>query len=348
MAIDEGTLRKELNTFGLSDKEIETYLAVLSCGEATATAIVDEAEVSKRYVYSIAERLSERGLVEVNNHASPTTIRARPPAEAISQMSERLQSLTPSLEDRYVQTERQTTQFQTVKSRQTAIKHLRELITGATEEIILCLPLAIQEKFKHELIRAVNRDILVVGLFSDAEPDQIDPSCFNSRATVVRTWSESGPFMAVADNHDAIVGDAGLLSGTHQDETAVRLSQGHLAGSILGSVIGSFWPIADEAYVARPGELPRQFDAFRHAVVEAVLHHQQGTDLIVEVKTEEGTELSGPLVDIRQCIVRPETGTFPVENGLIVELESGDTVSIGGPGAFVEDHSAETVTVRKA
>ncbi|MFC7157815.1 TrmB family transcriptional regulator [Halomarina halobia] len=345
--VDDETLRRELNTFGLSEKEIETYLAVLDRGEATASTIADHADVSKRYVYSIASQLADRGLVQMNDHASPTTVRARPPSEAIARMSERLQSLTPTLENRHAETEPLTARFQTVKSRQTALKYLRELISNAREEVFLCLPLSVHESVAQDLADAVDRDVLVIGLYSDAGPEPTPPSRFEGRASVVRTWTENTPFMLVADNYDAILGDADLLAGPHADDTAVVLSQVHLAGSVLGSFIGSFWPVASQRFVTEPEPLPRRFASFRHAVVQTVLHLRAGTDPVVEVETAAGEELSGRVVDVRQSLVAPETGDFPVENGIIVETGDGGTVSVGGPGAFVEDYTAETITVRR-
>ena len=48
--MDDATLRAHLRRFGLSEKEVDTYLTLLEHGEATASTIADVAGVSKRYV----------------------------------------------------------------------------------------------------------------------------------------------------------------------------------------------------------------------------------------------------------------------------------------------------------
>lgn len=116
---------------------------------------------------------------------------------------------------------------------------------------------------------------------------------------------------------------------------------------MLGSFIGSFWPVADERYVSEPGPLPQTFESFRHVVLEAYRHRQTGDGVVADVTTEDGVSLTGRVTGVRQSLVEPTTGDFPVENGLLVETDEG-SVQIGGEGAFIEEHRAETVTLRPA
>ncbi len=342
-SVDTDSIRRELSVFGLSEKEIETYLTVLHHGEAKASTIAESADVSQRYVYNIARQLAERGLVQVNEHASPTTVRAHPPGEALRTLSDRLEALTPALEARFDATEPKTSQFQIVKSRQTAIKYIQQTLLSARDEAFVSIPATLFPAVQPELETVVDRGVLVLVLLSGA--GAVDPDAFDGTASVVRRWDEDAPFMLTADNQRAIVGDAGLLSGVHADETAVALSQGHIAGSVLGSFIGSFWPAAEERYVSEPGPLPRTFESFRHVVLEAYRHRHAGDDVVVDVVTEDGLSLTGRVVGVRQSLVEPTTGDFPVENGLAVETGEG-RVQVGGEGAFIEDYRAETVTLR--
>ncbi len=61
----DGMLREELGEFGFSDKEIDVYLTLLSQGEATTGTISDDANVTQQAVYTITDRLEDRGLVRV-------------------------------------------------------------------------------------------------------------------------------------------------------------------------------------------------------------------------------------------------------------------------------------------
>jgi len=93
--MDDRTLNDLLRRFGLSDKEVDTYLSLLAHGEAKASTVADAAGVSKRYVYSVSESLAERGFVEVNDHVVPTTIRANPPDEVINRLRSDVDAIRP-------------------------------------------------------------------------------------------------------------------------------------------------------------------------------------------------------------------------------------------------------------
>jgi len=95
--------------------------------------------VSKRYVYSVSESLAERGFVEVNDHVVPTTIRANPPDEVINRLRSDVDAIRPGLEERFSRVERQTEQFEVIKSRVTVIKRIRSLLADADSEVTLSI-----------------------------------------------------------------------------------------------------------------------------------------------------------------------------------------------------------------
>ncbi|WP_436927054.1 TrmB family transcriptional regulator [Halosimplex amylolyticum] len=343
--VDDQTLRDELNVFGFSDTEIDTYLAVLEHGETTVRTISDEADVTQRAVYNIAERLEDRDLVTVNGHASPTTIRAFPPEEAIDSLSGRLESITPTLEDRFNATEPQAPEIQIIKSRETAVKRLREGISEAEHEVLVAVPEHTYADIQPELQAAVDRGVLVFLLIGGMEDLDDDTLGLHRSAAVVRAWSESLPFMYAADDEAAMIGHSGVISGTHVDEGAVTVKQDNLAGSIVGLYFGAYWPAATELHVRDPEPLPRRFEWFRHAALEAVLHRRAGVELEADVTTVEGLEISGRVSQIRQAFVQPSTNDYTLETSLYIETAEGE-VSIGGPGSFIEEHEGDTVTLR--
>jgi sugar-specific transcriptional regulator TrmB len=342
---DGAELREELRVFGLSDTEIETYLAVLKRGEATTSVIAEDADVTQRAVYDIAERLEDRGLVRVNDHASPTTIRAVPPNEALATLSTRLESMAPALEGLFTETQPQAPEIQMVKSRQTALKRLRTAIAGAEKEVLVAIPEHVYPTVEDELAAAVDRDVLVLMLVGDVE--DVEGSSFAGSANVVRCWGESLPFVYTVDDRSAMIGGADILSGTHTDEEAVAVTQRGLAGSILGLYLSAYWPASTEVYVSEPYPLPRTFDWFRQATFHAIRHRQQGVDLWADVETVDGTRLSGRVSQIRQAFIDPATNEFTLENSLYLETDEGE-VSVGGGGSFIEDYEAASVTLRPA
>ena len=340
---DDSALREELQSFGFSETEIDTYLALLRHGEGKTSTIAETADVTQRAVYNIAERLEERGLVEVNDHASPTTILALPPDEAMGNLSEQIESITPLLERRYDKPQPETPRVQMLKSRETALKRIESAITGAEQELFLAIPEYIYEEVEAELRSAVDRGVLVFLLLGEMEAvEEID---FAGVADIVHCWDEQVPVIYAVDGRAAMIGSADIVSGTHDDDDAVEISQTRLTGTVLGTYLGTFWPASTEVYVTEPVSLPRTFESFRQAVFHAALHGSAGTSLAAEVETISGEMISGTVTQIRQGLVEPVTNDFSVETSLHVDTGSG-VVSVGGPETFIEEYEAETVTLR--
>lgn len=342
---DEAALEEELRVLGLSDTEIATYLALLTRGEATTSTISEDADITQRAIYDIAERLENRGLVRVNDHASPTTIRAVPPKDAIASLSERLESMTPALEDRYNETQPQAPEIQMVKSRQTALKRLRSAISGAQHEVLVAVPQHVYPNIESELRAAVERDVLVLLLLGEVEGLEDSGRQFTGTADVVRCWNERLPFVYAVDGESAMIGSASVLSSTQTSDETVAVSETGLAGAILGLYLSAYWPAATEVYVTDPCTLPRTFDWFRQATFHAMLHHKAGTDLWADVETDDGDSVSGSVTQVRQAFVEPPTNDFTLETSLYLEMDDG-VVSVGGPGSFIEDYVAASVTLR--
>lgn len=342
---DETALREALSVIGLSDTEVETYLALLGRGEATTRTVAEDADVTQRAVYDIAARLEDRGLVRVNDHASPTTIRVVPPNESVASLTDRLDAITPALEDRFNETTQQAPEIQIVKSRETALKRLRGAISQAKREIVLAVPEHVYPAIESALRAAVERDVLVLLLVGEMKDSNGDGDRFAGAADVVRYWDESLTFLYVRDDESAMIGDPRLVSGTHADEDGVVVSQRNLAGSILGLYLSGYWPASTELFVTDPLPLPQRFEWFRRALFHATLLHQTGTDLRASIETESGTTISGPVSQIRQALIEPATNEFSLEASLSIETDDGE-VSIGGRGSFVEDYEAKSVTLR--
>ncbi len=343
--LDDATLREELSVFGLSDTEIDTYLALLSLGEATTRAIAEAADVSQRGVYGIAERLERRGLVRVKKHASPTTISALPPEEAMQNLSTRIESITPSLKERFDDSTEQAPEIRIIKSRETALKRMRTALSEAEVEALVAVPEHVYPEIEAELKDAAARGVFIFLLLGEMDEVDDDTHEFADVADAVRYWDASLPFLYTVDDKSAMIGDPHVLELPHNDKDAVTVTQNHLAGSVLGMYLSAYWPASKLQYVTDPDPLPASYDWFREAVFHAFLHRQAGTDLWADVVTESGEEFFGKIIDIRQAFVEPASNDYTLETSLVLETLDGE-VSFGGPGAFIEDHRAESVTLR--
>ncbi|WP_281194850.1 TrmB family transcriptional regulator sugar-binding domain-containing protein [Halorubrum sp. F4] len=355
--MDDRTLTDLLGRFGLSEKEIDTYLTLLGYGEAKASTVADAAGVSKRYVYSVSESLADRGFVEVHDHAVPTTVRANPPEEVIERLRSDADAIRPGLEERYSRAEREAEQFEVVKSRVTVIKRIRSLLEDADAELTLSIPVKHLATVRDALAAALDRGVLVLLVVTDVEDaaevrdvlgdaEGADPMDLEALASVVRTWGEAMPTMLTVDSARGLVAPPELLRRSDSDRQAIVFAQAQLAPVIVGAFMGNYWPAAAEVARAEPAPLPVEYDDFRQVVFEATLHLRAGRTIRATVagrRIDEGAEpveVTGRVRSVKQAMVEPTNNEFPVENSLTVETEDG-VVSVGGRDAFVEDVEAE-------
>lgn len=349
--MDDASLEDELQRFGFSDKEVDTYLTILQLGEAKASTIADEAGVSKRYVYSIAETLAERGFVEVDNHVVPTMIRANSPESVVDALTADLEEMRPALESRYSRTDSPSEQFEVVKSRVTVLKRVEKLLARAETEVTLAIPYRLLDEVADELREAVDRGVLVLLLVTGVKPD--DALELDGVASVARAWEQPMPTMLTVNQTDSLVAPNELFSQSNSPAQAIVFAQEQLTPVIVGSFLGNYFAMATEVYVAEPRDLPATYRNFRHAVFQASLYHRADTEVRARVAgqpldDEDGpTELDGRVVETHQALLEPQTSSFPVENTLVVETDEG-TYSVGGEGAFVENFQASEVELSLA
>lgn len=351
--MEDSALRDVLGQFGLSEKEIDTYLVLLEHGEAKASTVAADADVSKRYVYSISEKLEERGFVSVNDHVVPTTIRANPPEEVIATLTDDVERMGPALEARYSQAPESTEEFEVIKSRVTVLKHVSRLIREAEEEVILSLPYAQLPEVEPELRAAVDRGVLVLLVVTGVDPNEegLDDE-LAGLGSVVRAWRAPTPLIVAADRARSVLAPSAMIARANSGKQGISLVQDQLTPVMVGSFFGNYWPTAEQVVVTGPRPLPGTYRDFRHAVFQATLHLRTGTEVVATVRGRavdggEVSEVTGRVVEVRQGLLAPVNNTFPVENALVVETDSG-RYSVGGVGAFVEDFEADEVTLEAA
>ncbi|MFB6140967.1 MAG: TrmB family transcriptional regulator [Halosimplex sp.] len=342
---DDAALRQQLRVFGLSDNEINTYFALLERGEATASAVAEDAGVTQRTVYNIVERLAERELVRVNDHVSPTTIRALPPSEAMAEIEDRIDAMTPALEERYSATQPRTSEIEMAKSRRKALKQLRRDLAGAEFEILAAVPADVVPEIESELRVARERGVFVLLLVGETggAPDAAER--YGDLATAVRCWDGEMAFAYAVDDERAMIGSPEVFDGAYFEEGVVWVSEWGLTGAVVATFLGAYWPFPEEVSVADPVDLPASFDWFRAATFTARRHVDAGADLRADIETRSGTRVAGRVVEVRQALVDPPTNDFTLENSLVIETGDG-TVSVGGPGGYLEDYRFESLQLR--
>ncbi|WP_254272682.1 TrmB family transcriptional regulator [Haloarcula marina] len=349
-------LREHLGTFGLSEKEIAAYLAILRAGEATTGEVSRAADVSQGYVYDIASALADRGLVAIDETASPTVLRAQPPEEAVESLSARLAEVGDHIETLYAEPESDGAAVEVVHSRATVRKRAKSAIDAAEHEAFLTIPFPELDHLSASLAAARDRGVFVY-LLLVSPLDDPDGIAWETVADVGKTWGMPGPVHVVVDRRRGLMGSHGVLSGRHGSEYALGFDQRDIAGAFYGNAVSNFWPMGETQYVRDPDPLPATYTFFRTAVTNAALHRAAGRDLLADVTLrdvttdETATYERVPIVDVRQRLVGDPTNEFPIENSLEFETPDGRLAAGNGGGGivpFYEGYAAESVTLYEA
>ncbi|MFB6308049.1 MAG: TrmB family transcriptional regulator [Haloarculaceae archaeon] len=346
------SVRDTLATFGLSETEIEAYLALLERGRATTGEIADAADVSRSYVYDVVRELSERGLVVVDESATPTELRARSPEEVTAALSSRVDTLESNLQSLYEESTDEPG-FEIVRSRATVRQRARRLLDSADSEAFLVVPATELAGLADALAAARQRGVFVYLLLVAPDAATVAASAdLGQYADVVRSWEAAPPILVLADESRGVMGSHGVLTGRHGDEYAFVFSQPAVASAFFGNAVGNYWPMASSEHVTEPDLLPETYDHLRTAVTNAALHRSAGRDLLADVRlreldTDEFRSYERvPVVDIRQNLVGEPTNEFPMENSLVFDTPDGRIAAgndRGGILPFYEGYAAEEV-----
>lgn len=78
-----------LRLFGLSDYESKAYAALVSLGEGTVTEVAQLCDVPRANLYSVLEKLSEKGFADIQK-GRPLIFRAREPEKALAEKKEEI------------------------------------------------------------------------------------------------------------------------------------------------------------------------------------------------------------------------------------------------------------------
>lgn len=348
----EEQLKERLRRLGLMDKEVQVYLAVLENGSSTVNDIVELTDVSKRYVYTITEDLEDRGFISFNDTVTPAIITPTSPEHVRAELSDEVDRLYRDIQIRFDSSRINTNEFQVLKSRETIIQRIRELITTAEDQILLSMS-AITLPYINEVLRdALDRDILTLTLvFSPrGEPEELDIDIQNV-GHVVRYQQSNIPIMLAVDRSKSLVAPRGAIVRPDSPVQSVVFRQSYLERIVFHSFLLNYWNrnINEQIYTRKPDELPAEYTNIRQAVVEAALHQEQGKELVAQVEghsteTRDYHQFSGHVEKVQQNIVEPTTGDDIGPAVTNFHIQTGnETVTVGGQGAHIEDYSADIV-----
>jgi len=348
---DDQRLASRLQQFGFSEKEANVYLAAVDRGRGTPSDIAADADVSTSYVYDICDTLEREGLVTVDNHRTPTEIRATKPSEVLERRVHTMTETMHELDQRYQRPDDDFDTLELVRSRQTLIERVRSLIDAAADEVFLTLPADTFDELADALQNAVDRGCLVLVALSGLDDATPDPQ-YGDTATVVHSWSKAESMYLCVDQQRGVIAPATLLGWDHDDANAVAFHNYSTAIAIESAFLGTVWAASEPLSARRPEPLPHDYgENFRHALYDATVHRRAGRpiDATLSVRPTETTDdprtITGTITDTKQGLLDPTTSDFGMENALTVDTD-GRTVDIGMVGAFLEDYEATTVVLQ--
>lgn len=346
-------LWERVQRFGLTEKEADTYIAILEDGPATIMEIANTADISKRHVYNVAKKLEERRFVIVNDYFTPTTIEMTPPEEVYESLRDEAEALFQEVEQRYDPGMDQTEEVRVLKSRSTVINTIIELIKDADSRIAMSIPANALPMLVDPLREAVERDVAVLLLVFEGESNTtgLPDVKLDGIAHVIRYRNDEAAVLLAVDKTTALVSPRGAITQPHSQVNAILFGQPYLESIVFTSLISAEWLNASQIAVGSPSQLPETYTNFRRAVIDAALHRQDGSELIAEIEarpkdhSETVVDLEGEVVKVRQQLVEPVTDPDPGQSCLQIRTDKG-VVNVGGKDAHLEEYRAFSTRLR--
>jgi sugar-specific transcriptional regulator TrmB len=330
-------------TFDFGEYETEAYLAVLQHGQLTASEIAEKTDIPQPRVYDTVRSLAEIGLVELQE-SRPIKVLAVDPEEAFDDVQSTLSTLVGSLSERYRAPARDAEAVSLIRSRQTILRYLAEVISGAEYELVLSLTPDLLARFEDDLVErreaGVSIDLLLAPASEVPGPDEYD---YGRVATTARARrGVTTPVVAVADGTSSVYTTReALASGESRYGVIFNRSElGFLVSGFLNTVVWTSATTLIEGGEDRP--FPRRYASIRRCAEDLEDGPDEPTAFFAtvrgrDVETGERRTAAGAVVDVS---LGPNRGTA----ALTLETDDG-LVDVGGQVAALEDIEAYELAI---
>ena len=342
MASDDlqGSLTEVGSRFDFGEYEIEAYLAVLEHGRLTASEIAERTDIPQPRVYDTVRSLSENGLVELRE-SRPMQVLAVDPEEAFSGVQSTLSTLVGDLSERYSRPTRDSEAVSLVKSRQTVLRYIEEVIATAEYELVLSLTPDLLARYEEQLAERRDAGVTIELLLAPAA-DVPAPAEYDYAGVATEVRARRGvttPVVAVGDGtYSVYTTREGLQAdGDRYGVIFNRSELGFLVSGFLNTVV---WPSATTLADTRNGRpFPRRYATVRRCVED--LDGDDGrfhaTVRGRDIETGERRTVDGAVVDV-------SVGTNRETAAITIETDDG-RVDVGGQVAALEDIEAYEIAV---
>jgi sugar-specific transcriptional regulator TrmB len=327
--------------FNFGEYETEAYLTILEHGDLTAAEIAEKTDIPQPRVYDTVRSLADSGLVELHE-SRPMRVVAIDPEEAFRNVRSTLDDLVSGLSERYVTPARDDEVVSLVKSRQTILRYIEEVISDAEYELVLALTPALLAQYEDLLAQrreaGVTIELLVAPAADIPDPDEYD---YSRVATTARSRrGVTTPVVAVADGEYSVYKPQDAVNNGGSDRYGVifnRSELGFLVSGFLNTVVWSSGTTLTDSRDDRP--FPRRYATMRRCV-DDLAHRDEQFFVTVrgrDVQSGERRTVSGEIVDVSVGSNR-ETAAITVDT-------SEQLIDVGGQLAALEDLEAYELAV---
>jgi sugar-specific transcriptional regulator TrmB len=342
MASDDlqGSLAEVGSRFDFGEYEIEAYLAVLEHGRLTASEIAERTDIPQPRVYDTVRSLSENGLVELRE-SRPMQVLAVDPEEAFSDVQSTLSTLVGSLAERYETPARDSEAVSLIKSRQTILRYVEDVITAAEYELVLSLTPDLLARYEEQLAERRDAGVTIELLLAPAA-DVPAPAEYDYAGVATEVRARRGvttPVVAVGDGtYSVYTTREGLQAdGDRYGVIFNRSELGFLVSGFLNTVV---WTSATTLTDTRNGRpFPRRYATVRRCVedLDGDGGRFHATVRGRDIETGERRTVDGAVVDV-------SVGTNRETAAITIETDDG-RVDVGGQVAALEDIEAYEIAV---
>ncbi|MFW5964029.1 MAG: HTH-type sugar sensing transcriptional regulator TrmB [Natronomonas sp.] len=333
-------LKEVGSRFDFGEYEIEAYLTILEHGRLTASEIAERTDIPQPRVYDTVRSLSESGLVEIRE-SRPMEVLAVDPEEAFTNVQSTLSTLVEGLSTRYTTPARDSEAVSLIKSRQTILRYIEDVITTAEYELVLSLTPELLARYEEDLIERRDAGVTVELLLSPAV-DVPDPEEYDYGRVATAARARRGittPVVAVADGTYSVYTAHEAL---HSDENRYgvifnRSELGFLVSGFLNTVVWTSATTLTERRDDRP--FPRTYASIRRCVQDLSAGEDEFYAAVRgrDIETGERRSVEGRVVDV-------SVGTNRETAAITVETDAG-LVDVGGQVAALEDVEAYEITI---
>jgi sugar-specific transcriptional regulator TrmB len=326
--------------FDFGEYEAQAYVTILEHGSLTATEVADKTDIPQPRVYDTVRDLADNGLIELHE-SRPMRVVAIDPEQAFTDLQTSLDDLVADLSEHYRAPARDAEAVSLVKSRQTFLRYLDEVISNAEYELVLSLTPDLLAEYEQDLIECqeagVTIELLVAPAADIPDPEEFDYSRVATTARARR--GVTTPVVGVADGTYSVYRPQEGLARA-RDSYGVIFNRSELAFLVSGFLNTVVWPSAKtltERHGDRP--FPRRYATIRRCVTDLEAEDGQfyGAVRGRDVETGDYTSVRGRIIDVSVGRSR-ETAALTIDTG-------DEHVAVGGQVAALEDVEAYEIVV---